>query len=947
MLKFNNLLRILILFLISFQSYTQDYTYFNYTIENILPSSEVYHIYQDKSGFIWFATDNGVVRFDGGDFITFNKSNGLADVVVFRIHDDAAGNLYFRSFSGLISKYANGEMRPYPYNHHIKEIVGKSLISSLIVDTLGTLHLSTSSSSIGKIASIDTLGKVSSFIQPPATLFIRQINREILIGSRGTFGSIKNVSIDNKIFRIARQDSLQSNGVLCYAFWKKQIYISKDHYLYKFNGQSVNLVKRFEKPIVSISLDHDDYLWIGQMNGGVERFSDSTFQFGFKIPIFQKTSVTTVLEDNEGGFWFSTLEKGVFYLPNLKIHNYNYPAYSKVNAVAGSGDFIFIGFNSGKLIAINVATRKEAWSMNLKDPIMSALYDQFKNELWISTNSKTEVFSNDGKILREVDEVKSIKKFFRFPSNEIGALNSKGIYKVTTTGNLKVEKEFDFWLRNLLITESKVYLAGITGIFKTDLTFSNIEPLKELETVKVSDIQLLPNKQVLIASVGNGISIISENGTVLPKEENNFLFENAYQVWIDSCIWIATDKGMFRTAIEDIINNRLSRYDFIGKGTGLLSDKVSFIWRFPNETWCFLNDGFSIMKNNEIEYANRRPKDYVKSIFINNEVVKDTLYYDLPYHKNYIGISLGFISFNNRNIIVRHRLNHSDKVWNYSRGTSLEYFSLMPDSYAFDIQFSSDNASWTDVNFPQTFIIHPPWWESYYFKATLFFLIIFSSYFIFRVRYSRKLSKLEMQSKLQFERERIARDLHDSLGGQLSSISIGVNRLGRENNIDNIQTVQDLTDKAIAELRDSLWVMDKEAISIGEIEQRVNSLFWQYRKIEVPIIFSAKVKDNVLTHRLKASLAGNLFRIIQEATHNCVKHSQCSYFEIGIEEKERGIQVTIVDDGIGFDLPKQQGKEHHGLRNIKVRAAQMETKLFIESSHGKGVKITLLLPKLS
>src|SRR5579872_3207907 len=88
--------------LLSFVSISQpqEVTYFNYNEQNILPSSEVYHIFQDKSGFIWFATDNGVVKFDGADFTTFNKSNGLTDAVVFGIHEGADGNLYFRTFSG-------------------------------------------------------------------------------------------------------------------------------------------------------------------------------------------------------------------------------------------------------------------------------------------------------------------------------------------------------------------------------------------------------------------------------------------------------------------------------------------------------------------------------------------------------------------------------------------------------------------------------------------------------------------------------------------------------------------------------------------------------------------------------------------------------------------------------------------------------------------------------
>jgi signal transduction histidine kinase/ligand-binding sensor domain-containing protein len=925
------------------QTLSQDWAYINYNDQNILPSSEVYQMHQDKSGFIWIATDNGVVRFDGADFITFNKSNGLADAVVFGIHEDVTGNLYFRGFTGAISTYQRGEMKAYPYNSKIKKIIGSSLISSLIADSLGILHLATSSS-IGRTIDLDNKGNLTNFSQPPLTLFVKQINKQLLVGRGGVLGSIENVTIDNQKFKIPRHDSLENSAVLCYARWRKDIYLSKDHYLYRYDGRSVTLVRRFENSIVSISRDRDDHLWIGQMNGGVDRFSDTTFQSGFKISLFQKQSVTTVLEDNEGGFWFSTLEHGVFYTPNFMVSNYAYPPYSKVNAVIAGEDFVFLGFNSGKLTAINVTTRKEAWSCDMKYPIMSLFYDQYKKELWVSSNSKTGVFSNRGKLLREAVEVKSVKKFFRFPGNEIGAVNATGIYGASQTGNLKMVRSVDFWLRNILVKENEVYLAGISGLYKTDLSFSKIAPLKEFANLKVSGIDLLPTNDVLISTIGKGIMVISEKGELLAPRPNDFLFENVYQVWIDSSVWVATEKGLLRTETKSIARNGDSAYDFIDRGVGLLSNKVNFICRFKEETWCFLSDGYSILDNNEMRFANKHPGAYVKNIYINHEQAKELPFYDLPYDKNNISISLGFISFNNRNIIVRHKTNRSNRIWNYSRSATLDYFSLEPGSYIFDIQFSSDYTSWNKVKFLQTFQIHPAWWESYYFRIVIVLMMGLASYSFFRVRYKRKLLELEMQNRIRSEKERIARDLHDSLGGQLSSISIGLNRLAKEESDGDVQPIQDMADHAITELRNSLWVMDKEYISISELEQRINGLFWQYRKTEVPIDLQLNV-DSILNNvRMPSSKAGHLFRIIQEAAQNTRKHSGATQFRISFEKLSHHIQLTISDNGIGFDKSRQQEGEHYGMNNMSHRAAQINASLTVESEPGNGVRIVVQVP---
>jgi ligand-binding sensor domain-containing protein len=82
----------------------------NYNEQNGLPSSEVYYLFEDHDGFVWIATDNGAVRFDGGEFRLYNKSNGLADAVVFSITEDPRHRLWFRTFSGAVSLYENGEM---------------------------------------------------------------------------------------------------------------------------------------------------------------------------------------------------------------------------------------------------------------------------------------------------------------------------------------------------------------------------------------------------------------------------------------------------------------------------------------------------------------------------------------------------------------------------------------------------------------------------------------------------------------------------------------------------------------------------------------------------------------------------------------------------------------------------------------------------------------------
>ena len=220
--------------------------------------------------------------------------------------------------------------------------------------------------------------------------------------------------------------------------------------------------------------------------------------------------------------------------------------------------------------------------------------------------------------------------------------------------------------------------------------------------------------------------------------------------------------------------------------------------------------------------------------------------------------------------------------------------------------------------------------------------------FWFKANQDEKQNLLERVSRQQKdmadEKDRIMRDLHDSLGGQLSSISIGLSRVDKGVNTELIQWAQEMTDRAIHELRDSIWVMNKESVSIAEIEQRINGLFWQYRKIETPIDLQLKIQDSLANYTLTSYRAGDLYRIIQEATHNSIKHSRANRLQIVIEKQNNHILITISDDGIGFETPELLGGEHYGLQNMRKRADQLEASFEIISEIGKGTMIHLRAP---
>jgi signal transduction histidine kinase len=233
------------------------------------------------------------------------------------------------------------------------------------------------------------------------------------------------------------------------------------------------------------------------------------------------------------------------------------------------------------------------------------------------------------------------------------------------------------------------------------------------------------------------------------------------------------------------------------------------------------------------------------------------------------------------------------------------------------------------------------------FILAMFILLLVGMALVFyrkREKYHAKINRLEAEQKVREERDRIARELHDSLGGQLSSISIGVGRLQHTADAEKVEAVQTMADRALHELRDSLWVLSKETVSVEEMEQRVNTLFLQYRKIETPLQFDAQFSPGLNGLKLTAVTAGHVYRIIQEAASNAVKHSKASRFIVRLFQQQAFAVLQMEDDGQGFDCNTKQIEEHFGLHNMKKRAEALQATLTVRSSAGVGTVVEVVFP---
>lgn len=185
------------------------------------------------------------------------------------------------------------------------------------------------------------------------------------------------------------------------------------------------------------------------------------------------------------------------------------------------------------------------------------------------------------------------------------------------------------------------------------------------------------------------------------------------------------------------------------------------------------------------------------------------------------------------------------------------------------------------------------------------------------------------------ERSRIALDLHDSLGGLLSTIKL---KLVQGENKENT-ALGVLLDNAADEVRSIAQDLQPNALQELGLIRAIKDLVNSKNKEEQHLIINFQYYNMI--GELPSSDALQLYRIIQESLNNALKHAQASEILVQINGEKKGLSVIIEDDGIGFDT--NGIKKGQGLNNLHKRAEFLQAELAIESSN-KGTSVYFFLP---
>ena len=209
------------------------------------------------------------------------------------------------------------------------------------------------------------------------------------------------------------------------------------------------------------------------------------------------------------------------------------------------------------------------------------------------------------------------------------------------------------------------------------------------------------------------------------------------------------------------------------------------------------------------------------------------------------------------------------------------------------------------------------------------------------------IAQIETQNKLQEQRLNISRDLHDNIGAQLTFIISSVENIKYAFDLQNsklddkLQNISTFTKSTILELRDTIWAMNNNAIVFEDLRARILNFIEKAKDATGTIDFNFTIDESLVGIQLTSIAGMNIYRTIQEAVNNAIKYSEADKIAIDVQKIDNEIKITIVDNGIGFDIEKTE--KGNGLANMEKRIEDIGGIFSLSSEIRNGTTIILLL----
>lgn len=941
-------------------------TFHALTINDGLSQGMVNQILQDRYGFMWFATKDGLNRYDGYHFKIYrhdtDDTSSIAGSFIQSLFEDSKGRIWAGTSSGNVDYFdhASGKFRHIISDKNGIADVVNGPVQQIAEDKQGNIWI-VAYKKLLRVTMPGTTGAYPVLISRvelpaavdtdifngwgPPDLFIS--GSDIYLYSRYNnvfyFSQFPNAKWERH--QLPADVNKNNKTGLHYGYHiledtsRQIIYATCPTGIYKLKGGTVT-EQIFNYPLFPANkafMDKEGNIWISQ-KGGLGVYNIKTGQYSFIVPADEATKtaldlLNSAYVDQSGMTWIGTTGYGLLTLNSL-AHNFHHTERTSVfNFFERDDGRILVNSGGDELKVLDLSTGSYVDTIHEKDA--KAYYERERQDRrW---------YEQDNMLYNYDPETKERKSY------PIPIKLSYGNY--ASVSDIKEGPDGKIWLGT--ISEGLLCFDRVSNkwmIFKNDPKDKTSLSFNSIFTLCFDPAE--PAKYLWIGTNGGGMDRmdLSTGKFIRYSVKNGLPNDVVYGILPDNAndLWMSTNKGLscFNTTNKSFKNyeekDGLQSNEF-NHGVYLRSKKGILLFGGVN--------GYNYFDPAAITSNPVAPKVVITGLRIKNQTVdvnepgsplKNAVYLEkkivLPYSDNMITFEFAAMDFTapDKNQ-YKFRLVGFDGDWiNAGNNNTTTYTNLDPGTYTFKVKGSNKDEVWNEEGASIQLVITPPWYKTWWFRVMVVLAIVGIIYAVYKYRLNQAL-------KLHAIRNSIARDLHDEIGSNLSNISI-FSEVAQQQNGTAAETepilkkINEYARVSMTSMSDIVWMINARNDSFENIISRMRSLaaeIFEAKNYTLHLNFDERLNELSLNMEQRK----NFYLIYKEAINNVAKYADCKNVWISLQKEGNNIRLVVKDDGIGFD-PKLHHKGN-GLYNMEKRAETLNGKLKIESEQNKGTTTQL------
>lgn len=991
-----------------------NYAIHNWQVEDGLPTSTVTEILQSRDGYLWLGTLAGLVRFDGVHFAVFdhNRYPDLKNGRITALHQDSRGSLWIGHETGHLTRLENGNFSPIQLpaswsedvvssiaeDQHGKiwvqsrqgrlACVGDDLVMPATTDDISSYGLATMAidvqgrlwSSRGGELSYLSDGKLVVPDQAPVavTNFVQTFCAAadgglwVVRGGRlrkykdGLWQPISPVPDElgnaNGIAEI--RGSLLAIRTTDQGLWLVNPNHSVRHFS-RTNGLTSNWLQ-------SVCEDREGDLWLGTANGGLNRLRAVNFDAIKPPDQWNHAPVLAVNVANDGGIWACSEGSGLYHLLAGHWAHYGRPegltsdyVWSVLEDAEGQ---VWVATWGGGLCVGKHGRFGLAPGLEQVRVPMTSLLQGADGSLWVGTRAGLLHYKSGQAAwfglqqglksadVRAIAETPDGAVWFGMMGGGLGHLQNDVVRQYGKADGLAS----DFVLSLQLDSTGALWI-GTDGeglIRLKNGTFANIGAREGLPNSIISNLEVDELGFCWLSSAGGIIRIPMRDLNRCADGQLKKLNCLSYGVWdgletsecsggfqpsgcktSDGRLWIPTRKGLV-TVNPAQLNTNVAPSPVVIEGV--------------------LADGLPVRSPGTV-----RVDDRLKPLPANLTPVslsQATTALQVPPGSQRLEFLFTALSFAAPDHVrFKYRLGALDDDWlSGDSKRNATYNHVPPGRYHFQVTACNEAGIWTEPGAEVDINVLPLFWQTWWFHVLTYAsgagLLAGAVFLESRRRHNRRLEKIERQQAVERERARIAQDMHDDLGANLTRISLLSQTAITGMNADSLpaQYLRQIYTSA----RDLTRAMDEIVWAVNPQHDTLESLLNYLTRFAFDFLRSSSIRCRldlpvqIPDWKIRSEIRHNVFLAFKEVLHNAVKHSGAAEVRVSLQLRHGGFDLRIEDDGKGFavsnfrEVQSAGGRAApgNGLANIQSRLQAIRGTAQVTSVAGAGTSVLLSVP---